>query len=173
MTDRSLTARCAAPRHRSGRTQRDRPTGTLPQTRDLQIHRLADRPCPQWGVGRGEHGHDLPVGRMVRQLRGRRRRRGRIRQRQQSLAGDADLLGNPVELLQLRGEFSDASPRGPGLRGDLALLLLQTRQHRSQGQLAAAHAPRQVGVEVEVSIRAIRSLMAQYTLDSAEAGRCS
>ncbi|GAA0505429.1 hypothetical protein GCM10010390_05430 [Streptomyces mordarskii] len=73
----------------------------------------------------------------------------------------------------MRGEFRDASPRGLGLRGDLALLLLQVRQHRSQGQLAAVHAPRQVGVEVAVSIRAIRSLMAQYTLDSAEAGRCS
>jgi hypothetical protein len=33
---------------------------------------------------------------MVRQLRGRRRR---IRQRQQGLAGDADPLGDPVELL--------------------------------------------------------------------------
>lgn len=41
--------------------------------------------------------------------------------------------------------FRDASPRGLGLRGDLAFLFLQVRQHRSQGQLAAAHAPRQVG----------------------------
>jgi hypothetical protein len=64
--------------------------------------------CPQWGGGRSEHRHDLLVGRMVRQFRGRRRQRGWIRERQQGLAGDAYLLGQPVELLQLR------MPRPPG-----------------------------------------------------------
>lgn len=59
-----------------------------------------------------------------------------------------------------------------GLRGDLLLPLLKAHQHRRQGQLPAGHAPRQE-VEVPVSRRAITSLIAQYTRDSAEAGRCS
>ncbi|MEU3827998.1 hypothetical protein AB0F36_22180 [Streptomyces sp. NPDC029080] len=73
----------------------------------------------------------------------------------------------------MHGEFRDACAHGIGLRGEVTLLLLQADEDRSQSEVVVVPAPRQVGVEVAVSILDIRSLTAQYTLDSAEAGRCS
>ncbi|MFF4654605.1 hypothetical protein [Streptomyces sp. NPDC001381] len=102
-----------------------------------------------------------------------RRRRRRTGQREQGLTGDPGFLGPLVELLELRRQFHDASPVRFGLRRDLTLPLLQVRRHRAQGQVAAAHASRRAGVAVAVSTLAVRSRMAQYTLDSAEAGRRS
>lgn len=79
---------------------------------------------------------------------------------QQRLAGDPHFLGGPAEFVQHGGEPRDLLTGLFGLLGDLPLALLQTYQHRPQGQLPAGHAPRQE-VALPVSRRAITSLIAQ------------
>ncbi|MDQ0605244.1 hypothetical protein QF037_009589 [Streptomyces canus] len=97
-------------------------------------------------VGRGEHRHDLLVGRMLRQLRCRRRGRP-----QQRLAGDPDFLGGPAGFVDLCGQLRDLFPHRLGLCGDLAFPIPQPRQHRAERQLPAGHAVRQAEVVSPVS----------------------
>ena len=110
---------------------------------------------------------------MVQQFRGQRRRRLRIGQLQQRLAGDPDLFGGPAELFQPCGQLRDLLPRRVGLCGDLPFPLLQPHQHRPEGQIPVGHALRQAAAVAPVSRRSITAVIAQYTRDSELRGRCS
>lgn len=77
----------------------------------------------------------------------------------QRLAGDPDLSGGAVELLQLRG--------------DLPLPFLQPCQNRTEGELIAPHGVCQDGAVAPVSRRSITAVIAQYTRDSEVRGWCS
>lgn len=84
------------------------------------------------------------------------------------------MFGDLGESVQQRGQLHDLLVSGLRFHGDLPLADLQTDQQGAEGlRRVAAHAPRQARAEVPVSRRAITSLIAQYTRDSAEAGRCS
>jgi hypothetical protein len=65
-------------------------------------------------VGRGEHRHDLLVGRMIRQSRCRRRGRPGVGQPQQCRAGDPDFLGGPAGFVELCGQLRDLFPHRLG-----------------------------------------------------------
>jgi hypothetical protein len=96
---------------------------------DLQVHRLAHLPRSQGRVGRGEHRHDLLVGRMIRQLGGRQRGRLGTGRLQQRLAGYPDLLGSAAEFVQPCGQLRDLLPRRLGLRGNLSSAYKEARCH--------------------------------------------
>ena len=84
------------------------------------------------------------------------------------------MLGGLGESVQQRGQLRDLLVSGLRFHSDLPLADLQTWQQGTEGLLwADAHAPRQDGVEVPVSRRVITSLIAQCTLDSELAERCS